>query len=91
MPDWKTGLKQAELGSWVKEVSFTKDSMCSDSGQDFYIDVFPSKLNFDASVLMCYNLGGTLYYPKANELLLPRGKSCPYLGVQLPEWLIMGT
>ena len=67
--DWKTGLKQAEVGSWVTEVSITKDTICSDSGQDFYLDFFPGKLDFDSAVLMCYNLGGHLFYPKVSDLL----------------------
>ena len=62
--DWQTGLAQAALGDWIEPVLFTKDSVCTDAGQDYYFAILPTRLGFETAALMCRNLGGSLHFPK---------------------------
>jgi hypothetical protein len=39
--------------------------------EDYYFAAYPGKLNFESAALMCYNLGGSLYFPKVMKTSIP--------------------
>ena len=65
--DWNSAIDNATLGAWIEKSSIVKQMICSDSESDFYTIVYPKKLNYTDSLLMCKHLGGSLYFPKVSK------------------------